>query len=393
MCNLTIEGVNTEFTPFDIDVIMSKFAYIPDPRQARGSRFKLPCLLALILLARLAGETKPYGLADWLKFRTELLVLLFDLKHPKMPSVNTIRRTLSDTIVATQLQTVLVYFLHEKYGGQESQHIVLDGKTLRGTIPKGETKGVHLLSAYLPEEEVVIGQIEVETKENEISAAPKLLAKLNLKGKVVTGDAMFTQRKLSVQIPAQGGDYLWFVKDNQATLLGDIKQFFVSPRKAKGWHIDSPTYEEASSIEKGHGRIEHRTIQVASDETEFIQWPNLKQVFKLERRVTHIQSGKTTFETAYGITSLEQEKASAGQLLGWARSHWGIENGLHYRRDVTLKEDTTRMSCSRQAESVAVFNNFIVALSSKLGFSNLAQALRSFDAQLNLKLARVALNY
>jgi predicted transposase YbfD/YdcC len=345
----------------------------------------------LILIARLAGETKPYGIADWLKFRTELLVPLFDLKYSKMPSVNTIRRTLSDTIIATQLQTVLVYFLHEEYGGQESEHVVLDGKALRGTIPKGETQGVHLLSAYLPKEEVVIGQIEVETKENEISAAPRLLANLNLKGKIVSGDAMFTQRKLSVQIPAQGGDYLWFVKSNQATLLGDIKQFFMAPRKAKGWYIDSPNYKEASSINNGHGRIEHRTIQVISDETEFVQWPNLRQVFKLERRVTHIQSNKTTIETAYGITSLEQEKASAEQLLGWARSHWGIENGLHYRRDVTLKEDATRMSCSRQAEAVAVFNNFIVALSSKLGFSNLAQALRSFDAQLNRKLAQIAL--
>jgi hypothetical protein len=103
---------------------------------------------------------------------------------------------------------VVGYYLHDKYGGDESEQVVLDGKTMRGTIAKGEKAGVHLLSAYLPEGSVVQGQIEVRSKENEITAAPRLLARLNLKGKVVSGDAMFTQRKLSIQVRAQGGDYL-----------------------------------------------------------------------------------------------------------------------------------------------------------------------------------------
>jgi predicted transposase YbfD/YdcC len=391
MHNITLVGLDSTYPSFDILELMAEFEDMKDQRKAQGIRYKLSCLLVMILLARLAGETKPSGIADWLKLRKEQLVTLFNLKHGQVPSLNTIRRTLAETIVAQELQKVVVYYLHDKYGGDESEQVVLDGKTMRGTIPKGEKAGVHLLSAYLPEGGVVQDQIEVEAKENEIIAAPRLLAKLNLKGKVVSGDAMFTQRKLSVQVTAQGGDYLWFVKDNQPTLLADVQQFFQPPRKASGWHIPLLKVHEATSVDKGHGRIEQRRIRVAYDETEFLNWPNAKLVFILERKVTHMASGLISVETAYGISSLAPHPAMAQQLLNLARAHWGIENGLHYRRDVTLNEDATRMKNTAQAEAVAIFNNFIVGLAQKLGFSNLAYAIRHFNAQLNVRLAQLAL--
>lgn len=391
MHNITLAGLDSTYPSFDIRELMAKFEDVTDQRKARGVRYKLPCLLAMILLARLAGETKPSGIADWLKLRKGQLVTLFNLKHGQVPSLNSIRRTLSEAIVAQELQKVVGHYLHGKYGGDESEQIVLDGKTMRGTIPKGETVGVHLLSAYLPEGGVVQGQIEVQAKENEITAAPRLLAKLNLKGKVVSGDAMFTQRKLSVQVTAQGGDYLWFIKDNQPTLLADVQQFFQPPRKAKGWYIPLLKHHEATSVDKGHGRIEQRRIRVVYDETEFLNWPNAKLVFRLERKVTQVTTGLTSVETAYGVSSLAPHPAVAQQLLTLARAHWGIENGLHYRRDVTLNEDATRMKSVAQAEAVAVFNNFIVSLAQKLGFSNLAYALRHFNAQLNAGLAQLAL--
>ncbi len=391
MHNITLAGLDSTYPSFDIQELMTKFEDVNDQRKAQGIRYKLPCLLAMILLARLAGETKPSGIADWLKLRKGQLVTLFNLKHAQVPSLNTIRRTLAETIVAQEWQKVVVHYLHDRYGGDESEQIVLDGKTMRGTIPKGEKAGVHLLSAYLPEGGVVQDQIEVESKENELTAAPRLLANLNLKGKVVSGDAMFTQRKLSVQVRAQGGDYLWFIKDNQPTLLADVQQFFQPPRKAKGWHMPLMAYHEATSVDKGHGRIEQRRIRVAYDETEFLNWPNAKLVFMLERKVTQMATGLTSVETAYGISSLAPHPTMAQQLLNLARAHWGIENGLHYRRDVTLNEDATRMKSATQAEAVAVFNNFIVGLAQKLGFSNLAYALRHFNAQLHVRLAQLAL--
>lgn len=171
------------------------------------------------------------------------------------------------------------------------------------------------------------------------------------------------------------------------TLLQDVEQFFVPPRKKAGWHIPTPDLDEAESLNIGHGRIEKRRIQVAQDETGFIDWPNLKQVFRIERTVTHVAKEKTTREVAFGITSLNSNQQSASQLLDSIRSDWGIENKLHYRRDVTLKEDDVRMSCATQAEAVAIFNNFIVCLSKKLGFDSLAEAIRCFTEQIDLTLS------
>jgi len=361
---------------------------IPDTRQAKGKQYPLPFLLVAILLARLSGEHTPTGITLWIRLRRRMLVTALPTTRFTAPSLNMIRRVLDEVITADELHRIFQRFLHQMYGGQQSELITIDGKTLRGTIASGEKQGVHLLTAYLPDECVVLGQVEVERqeKENEIKAAPRLLQQLDLKGRVVSGDAMFTQRSLSVQIMAQGGDYLWFVKGNQPRLLGDVEQFFVPPRKEKGWHIPSWPQDRAQTIEKSRGRLEKRVITVMNDEDGFIDWPGLRQVFKLERQVTVLRTGKVTTEIVYGITSATRERADATTLLEWARHHWGIENGLHYRRDVTLQEDATRMANSSQANVVATINNFIVGLAGKLGFSNLAKMLRVADSKINLAL-------
>ncbi len=304
-----------------------------------------------------------------------------------MPSLNTIRRTLAETVIAEELQTVFNRFLHQTYGGQQSILVTLDGKTLRGTIPKGESSGVHLLVAYLPEEGIVLMQVAVECKESELTAAPRILTSLDLRGRVVVGDALFTQRNLSAQVLYEGGDYLWFVKGNQPRLKEDVEQFFAPARRALGWHAPELVRGEAQTTEKGHGRLEQRTLTVIADDSGFIDWPGLQQVFKLERKVTEMTTGVISIDEVVGITSMSPEKASAKQLLEWTRNHWGIENGLHYRRDVTLDEDGTRMSNDYLAEAMAVLNNFIIGLMSKLGFRNLASARRKFDAKFTLALS------
>jgi predicted transposase YbfD/YdcC len=266
--------------------------------------------------------------------------------------------------------------------------VVLDGKTVRGTIPKGETQGVHLLAVYLPEEGIVLGQVEVGVKENEISAAAGVLREVPLKNRVVCADAMQTQRKLSVEILAKGGDYLWTAKDNQSTLRADIEQFFQPPRVAKGWHIPDLPRWEAQTIDKGHGRIEVRHITVIEDTDGFLDWPGVRQLFKLVRQVTHIRTHKTTMEVVYGLTSCTPQRASARQLLDWNRTYWGIENGLHYRRDKTLQEDATRFSLPKMPVVMATINNFVIGLALKLGYANLAEARRIFDWSVACQLNR-----
>jgi predicted transposase YbfD/YdcC len=387
MDHIRLENREEEGLVFDVGELMARLEQLTDRRKARGKRYSLPFLLTAILLAKLAGEDTPKGIADWLKLRRQQIVAAFKLKRTSVPAYNTIRRTLAGTLSAKELQRSLRQFLHQSYGGQQSILVVIDGKTLRGTIPKGKTQGVHLLAAYLPEEGLALLQVAVESKENEITAAPRLLTELDLKGRIVCGDAMFTQRHLSVQVVAQGGDYIWFVKDNQKQLGGDVEQFFVPPRQAKGWHMPQLPRTVAHKVEKAHGRLEHRTLTLMSDETSFVDWPALEQVFKLDRKVTCCRTGVVTEETVYGITSLFPEQVTAEQMLAWTRAYWGIENGLHYRRDTTLREDATRMSSEIQAQVIATLNNFVIGLVNKLRFSNLASARRHFDAQLNLKLA------
>lgn len=388
MDDIILKDSDKEGFVFNISELMKDLQRLTDSRKARGKRHELPHILIFILLAKLAGEDTPKGIAEWVKLRQRQLVSSFKTKRDSVPAYNTIRRTLAEVVKEDELQDIFRLFLYRQYGGQQTVLVVLDGKTVRGTIPKGNTKGVHLLAAYLPEEGVTLFQVAVGAgeKENEITAAPRVLTRLNLKGRVVCGDAMFTQRKLSVQIMGQGGDYIWFVKGNQEQLRRDVEQFFMAPRKAKGWHISRLPETVAESCQKAHGRLEQRKLTLVRDETAFVNWPGLQQVFKLERTRISCRTGEITEEVVYGITSLSPERGTAHQILEWTRNYWGIENGLHYRRDKTLHEDAIRMRDDKQAQAIAALNNFIVGLARKMGFSNLASARRHFDAQFNLAL-------
>lgn len=122
------------------------------------------------------------------------------------------------------------------------------------------------------------------------------------------------------------------------------------------------------------------------DEQQYLDWPGIRQVFKLERYVKHLRTGKEATEVIYGITSCETEMVSAAQVLRWTRHYWGIENGLHYRRDVTLRDDATRISQPALAKTIAAINNSVVGLSQKLVYSNLASARRIFDARISAQL-------
>jgi predicted transposase YbfD/YdcC len=377
--NITLEAYGNQVIAFNFAHLHQYLSQLSDTRSNRGKIYPLPLILTYILMAKLAGCDKPSAIASWVRKRQAALLPLWESHHQRTPCLNTYRTILEEVIDEERLAELFRSYLHETYGGQESQLVVMDGKTLRGTIPKGETQGIHLLAVYLPEEGIVLGQVEVGVKENEISAAAGVLATVPLKNRVVCADAMQTQRKLSVEILAKGGDYLWTAKENQPTLRADIEQFFQPARVAKGWHMHELPRWEAQTIDKGHGRIEVRHITVMQDADGFLDWPGVQQLFKLVRQVTEIKSQKTTTEVVYGLTSCTLQRASAAQLLDWIRAYWGIENGLHYRRDKTLQEDATRFSLPKMPAVMATINNFVIGLTLKLGYANLPEARRIFD--------------
>jgi len=192
-----LESNNTEAIAFDIADLAARLERLGDTRDRRGKIYPLGMILTLVILAKLAGEDKPSGIAEWIRLRRDAFVSLFNCKHQRMPCLNIIRRVLQEIVSAQALEKEFTHYLHETYGGQQSQLVAIDGKTMRGTIPKGHSQGVHLLAAYLPLEGVVLKQVVVDAKENEVVGAPQLIEGLNLKDKVVCGDAMHTQRALS----------------------------------------------------------------------------------------------------------------------------------------------------------------------------------------------------
>ncbi|MHB0878860.1 MAG: ISAs1 family transposase [Anaerolineae bacterium] len=265
--------------------------------------------------------------------------------------------------------------------------ISMDGKTLKGTLDTEEPQGLHLLVAYMPEEGIVLLQVPAGQKTNEIGVAPLLLEGLDLRGKIVAADALHTQRALSAQILAAGGEYLWLAKNNQPTLRTDIEVLFTSDdRSVEGGRMPHD-FQTARHTDKGHGRRETRQITVSGELKGYSDWPGLEQVFRLERQRTLSKSGKYEHEIVYGLTSLTSDEASPQRLLALTRAYWGVENGLHYRRDVTFHEDATRLTQGHAGHVMAALNNLVIGLLRLAGFTNLAAARRYCDANLSNALA------
>jgi len=276
---------------------------------------------------------------------------------------------------------VINLFLLQAASATSAVEISLDGKTLRGTIPTGQTQGLHLLAAYLPDAGIVLMQMEVSSKENEIVAAPRLLKTVDLQGKIVTGDAMFTQRELSEQIVSEGGEYDWTVKDNQPSLRADIEALFAIEQGQTPLKVMANDFQEAVSVDKAHGRLEQRRVTSSTMLAGAVEWPHLEQVYKIEREIEQLKTGKRRSEISYGITSLKRQEADAGRLLGIRRKHWEIENGLHYRRDWSLKEDYCRLKTGDAAQAMAIINNLVIGLVRQAGFQYLPDGRRTYSAQ------------
>jgi predicted transposase YbfD/YdcC len=365
---------------FEVGSLYSYLAKVKDKRKPKGLRYPLAMILTVMVLAKLCGQDRPSGIAEWAKNRAALLSKALHLKRAQMPHHSTYRRIVEEVIEVEELEEMASRFLQSRPKAGRSAVIGMDGKTLRGTIPSAREAGLHLLAAYLPAEKLVLAQVEVGDKENEIVAAPRLLAGLDLANKVVVADAMHTQRQLSMQIYRAGGDYVWRVKENQPRLLWDLETMFAPQTPIRGLGNPPDDFETVTQTGKGHGRIEERRLTVSSLLKDYLDWPYLEQAFKLDRRFVYLKSGAIKEETMYGITSLPREKASPQKLLALVRAEWGIENGLHYCRDVTFQEDRIRMTRRKAGQAMAVINNLIIGLLAAKGYRNFASARRRLDA-------------
>ncbi len=377
----------------DLTALIAALTTLTDQRARRGIRYPLAPMLAIAILAKLCGASQIEALADWAHHRADGLTRLFGLTRPTMPHARTWGRILAHAVDPTVLTACIARVLrpHDPHAVPQrgTQFLILDGKTLRGTIPCGTTHGVHLVAVFDPASGVVLAQQAVPRKANEIMIAPQLLASHDLTGVVVTGDAMQCQRALSTQIRAQGGDYCWVVKGNQPDLLEAIKQAFAPIPPLPGWSDPPLDMRTVPVWETGHGRVERRDLHATTMLHGYTDWPDLVQVMAYHRTWWDA-AGRERKETRYGVTSLPPEVADPRRIVAIMRGEWAIENALHYRRDESLREDRSLARRGNSPSVLAVLNNAVIGLLTRAKRRNLPKLQREMDAKLTRWLDHVA---
>ena len=366
--------MNHNTTQNDVLSIASIFAEMSDQRKPKGIRYEFHSLLILLSLAKLCFQDTPSEIADWVLNRSDLLKEKLSLKWKRMPSFSTWQRLLGQNIEAADFDEKIGRYF-QSLSSEERQLYNLDGKVVCGTADSQTEKQLHLLALQESEANLVIEQTQLKKGENEISGAKRLLERTCLNQKIISGDAIFAQTELSQTVIEKGGEYLWKLRANQGNIYKLAVEHFEK--------LDDKYLAQAVSLEKGHGRIDEREILSSFRIAGKIEFPFLEQVFRVKRKSEEVKSGKISEQTIYGITSLPVEEYGAEELLELVRKHWGIENGLHYRRDVTFKEDACRQTSSNGGRVLAVLNNLTIGILRKLGWENIAKARRYFNAQID----------
>ncbi len=375
--------LNAEGVEYELGSVYSRLCQLTDVRKARGKRYRLETILSVVVMAKLCGADRPMEIADWAKNHQEQLLKFLQLPKPRLPHYNTYRRTLAHVVYQEEIARLVGEY---NQAGDHGEVYALDGKAPRGMRKKDDDDSEYLLSVYDTEHAKVMSQVEVGRKENEITKAPKALENVKIKGKIVTADAMHTQRRLSSVILEQGGDYVFPVKENQPALYQSIQELFAPEYPKPGFGKIPTDFLTAQKTNKGHGRLETRTITTSEMLNAYSTWPGLSQVYRLERSFQWFRSGRcyhTSCETEFGITSLKRTHSTPLRILNVRRAHWGIETGLHGRRDVTFKEDATRMTTGNMGKVMTSINNLAIALIRQAKFQNAAQARRYFAGHLS----------
>ena len=345
---------------------------IADHRKRRGVRHKLASILAMATAATLAGARNVAAIGEYAAdCPQEVLARLGAKCHPAKrryiaPHAETFRRALGAVDAAALDRVVGAWLFDQARRGRVDKDqlvLALDGKSLRGSL-REDGKAVHLFSAMVQGSGIVVGQEEVDQKSNEITAFRPLLEGLDLTGALVTADAMHTQREHArFLVEDKGADYLFQVKENQPSLLAQLKAIPEADF--------SPEHEDTS---RGHGRTEHRYIRVANV-PDSVDFPYAAQVIVVYRERGDLADRMNSSETSYYLTSVAN--GGAEHLGRHVRGHWGIENKIHWVRDWTFDEDRHQLRASSStARAMATLRNLAISLLRMAGVTNIAAALR-----------------
>jgi predicted transposase YbfD/YdcC len=342
-----------------IGSIRKHFSKVKDPRIERTKRHKLLDILVIAICGVICGADSWVDIELFGKTKLDWLKTFLKLPNG-IPSHDTFGRVFG-AINPEEFENSFMEWVQAINELTQGQVIAIDGKQLRGSQDSESGKAaIYMVSAWAVENQLVLGQRKVDEKSNEITAIPKLLKLLEIAGCIVTIDAIGTQTKIAKTIIEQGGDYLLAVKENQGNLYEDIHDLFEDDQK---YNFEGAPYNYAKTVNKDHGRIEIRECWSISD-LEYLanirdqeRWHGLKSLAMItsERRIGE----KAEIETRYFISSMESD---AQKILKVKRSHWGIENRLHWVLDIAFNEDHSRVRKDNAPQNFAVLRHMALNL-------------------------------
>jgi predicted transposase YbfD/YdcC len=349
------------------------FSELDDPRKERhSSRHLLIDILVLTILAVICGadswvavERFGYSKEEWLKQFLEL--------PNGIPSHDTIGDFFA-RLDPEQLQSCFLKWIQLLFRMSAGEIIAIDGKQLRHSYDKANDRpAIHMVSAWACQNRIVLGQVKTDDKSNEITAIPELLKLLDIKGNIITIDAMGCQRKIAEQIIEQGGDYVFNLKGNQSSLHHDVKLFIES--YVDDHMLHHAVFDTTEIVTENHGRIETRRYWI-TDNIDWLEqvkhWSGLKSIGMVEYKHAVKATGEIQIERRCFISSLA---AKAQPFARAVREHWGIENGLHWCLDVAFNEDHCRVRKDAAPENLAVLRHIAMNLlkqetTAKVGIKN-----------------------
>ncbi|KMS77038.1 transposase [Streptomyces viridochromogenes] len=348
--------------------LLERLAEVPDPRDPRGVRHRLAVVLALTACAVLAGATSLLAVGEWIAdapgYVLEQVGADPDPLLPRrvLPAETTVRRLLA-RIDGDALDGAVERWLADRRPKATGlRGLAVDGKSLRGAA-KANGRKIHLLAALEHATGLVLAQLDVGEKTNEITCFQPLLDTVaDLAGVVVTSDAMHTQREHADYLLGRAAHYIVIVKGNQKKLRRQLKSL---PWK------DIPFQGRTRGT--GHGRSEIRRIKVAT--VNSLLFPGARQAVQIKRRRTDRKTGKTTVKTVYAVTSLTAEQATPAQLARLVRDHWTIE-ALHHVRDTTFAEDASQLRTGNAPRAMATWRNLAIGALRAAGAKNIAAGIR-----------------
>jgi len=326
-----------------VESIERTFKEIPDPRVLDNQSYPLVYLLVMTLSAVIAGANAITQIHQYVCLKINMFRRLLGIEEPPGYLVFW---WLLVRLDPQKLQETVLHWMNELPTEIKERIIAIDGKRLNGAAKQV----VHLVSAWETGRGLLLGQMKTENKSNEITAIPKLLNTIDIKGAVITIDAAGAQKKIVEEIRDLGGDYVIALKGNQGHLHDEAQNFFEQAREAQYEECDCTT---AKAIEKGHGRIEERQVVVTSllnwlDRRA--EWRDLKTLIEITTR--REVKGKVSMERRYYISNMDMTAEKAMKII---RNHWSIENHLHWAMDVTFREDDCTVSTGNAAENFALF--------------------------------------